>query len=254
MPYQPWAVAQRRENRERYIEPNILCFLSGVPRTMYMPTVIQILQPPGYVVGLLEGGHRSRIIPTDGRVHLGESLKLWNGDSRGRWEENTLVVDVTNQNARAWFDQAANFYTDTAHMVERFTLIDPDTIHDEVAIEDPNVYTRPWRITFPSGVSLKRGMSSSKTRVTRAKGTADAPQPRLQTVPRGPPWFPPMKDQHVQLPEPERINGSEIDGEHAFRRAHDGPKRRGAGPMCAARNIFRTVVADTTKDWLLRLS
>ena len=149
VPYQPWAVAQRRENRERYIEPNILCFLSGVPRTMYLPTVIQILQPPGYVVVLLEGGHRNRIIPTDGRVHLGESLKLWNGDSRGRWEGNTLVVDVTNQNARAWFDQAANFYTDTAHMVERFTLIDPDTIHYEVAIEDPNVYTRPWKIAFP---------------------------------------------------------------------------------------------------------
>ena len=149
VPYQPWAVAQRKENRQKYIEPNILCFLSGVPRTMYVPSVIEILQPPGYVVMLLERAHHYRIIPTDGRSHLGDTLKLWNGDSRGRWEGNTLVVDVTNQNARGWFDQAANFYTDAVHVVERFTLLDPDTIHYEAAIEDPNVYTRPWKIAFP---------------------------------------------------------------------------------------------------------
>lgn len=149
VPYQPWAVAQRREHRAKYIEPNVLCFLSGVPRTMYVPSVIQILQPPESVVMLLERAHHYRIIPTDGRSHLGDSLTLWNGDSRGRWEGNTLVVDVTNQNARGWFDQAANFHTTAAHMVERFTLIDADTIHYEVAIEDPNVYTRPWKIAFP---------------------------------------------------------------------------------------------------------
>lgn len=149
VPYQTWAVTQKKENREKYIEPNVLCFLSGVPRTMYVPTLMQILQVPGYVVLVLERAHAYRIIPTDGRLHLGETLKLWNGDSRARWEGNTLVVDVTNQNAKTWLDQAANFYTDAVHMVERFTLIDPDTIHYEVTIEDPNVYTSPWRIAFP---------------------------------------------------------------------------------------------------------
>ena len=149
VPYQPWAVAQKKENREKYIEPNVLCFRPGVPRTMYVPSVIQIVQPPGYVVMLWERAHDYRIIPTDGRLHLDENLRLWNGDSHGRWEGNTLVVDVTNQSAKPWFDQAANFYTDAVHMVERFTLIDPDTIHYEVAIEDPNVYTRPWKIAFP---------------------------------------------------------------------------------------------------------
>jgi len=149
VPYQLWAVAQRKENREKYIEPNILCFLSGVPRTMYVPGVIQILQPPESVVMLLERAHNYRVIPTDGRSRVGEHLTLWNGDPRGRWEGNTLVVDVRNQNARAWFDQAANFYTSAAHMVERLTLVDPDTIHYEVAITDPNVYTRPWKIAFP---------------------------------------------------------------------------------------------------------
>ena len=148
-PYQPWAVMQKKENREKYIEPNVLCFLPGVPRTMYVPTLIHILQSPGYVVLAFERAHAYRIIPTDGRSHLGENLKLWNGDSRGSWEGNTLVVDVTNQNARTWFDQAANFYTDAAHMVERFTLIDPDTIHYEVTIEDPKVFARPWTIAMP---------------------------------------------------------------------------------------------------------
>jgi hypothetical protein len=149
VPYQPWALAQTKENRAKYIDPNLVCFLSGVPRTMYVPTVFQILQTPGHVVMLLERAHAFRIIPTDGRSHLDGKLKLWNGDPRGRWEGNTLVVDVTNQNARPWFDQAANFYTDAAHMVERFTLIDPDTLHYEVSIEDPNVYTRPWKMAFP---------------------------------------------------------------------------------------------------------
>ena len=71
------------------------------------------------------------------------------GDSRGHWEGNTLVVDVTNHNGKVWFDQAANFYTDAVHIVERFTLIDQDTMHYQVTIDDPNVYTRPWTMAFP---------------------------------------------------------------------------------------------------------
>jgi len=149
VPYQPWAASQRKENREQYIDPNVPCFLSGVPRTMYVPTQIQILQSPGYVVLLLERAHAYRIVPTDGRSHLGDTIHLWQGSSRGRWEGDTLVVDATNQNAKAWLDQAANFYTNAVHMVERFTLIDQDTIHYEVTIEDPNVYTRSWMMAFP---------------------------------------------------------------------------------------------------------
>jgi hypothetical protein len=149
VPYQPWALAQSRENREKYVEPNAPCFLSGVPRTLYVPTQIEILQPPGYVLMLVERAHAYRIIPTDGRPHVEQNIRLWQGDSRGRWEGNTLVVDVTNQNAKPWFDQAGNFYSDAVHMIERFTLIDAETIHYEVTIEDPNVYTRPWTMAFP---------------------------------------------------------------------------------------------------------
>jgi hypothetical protein len=149
VPYQAWAVGLSKENRQKFVEPNVPCFLSGVPRSMYVPTQIEIRQSPGYVVMLFERAHAYRIIPTDGRPHVGENITLWQGDSRGRWDGTTLVVDVTNQNAKPWLDQAGNFYSDAARVVERFTLIDRDTIHYQATLEDPNVYTRPWTIAFP---------------------------------------------------------------------------------------------------------
>ena len=149
IPYQPWALAQAKENRVKYVEPNTGCFPSGVPRIFYTPTRFQILQSPDYVINLVERAHTYRIIPTDGHPHVGKNIGLWMGDSRGRWEGNTLVVDVTNQNGKPWFDQKGDFYSDAAHMVERFTLIDADTIHYEITIEDLNVYTKPWTMAYP---------------------------------------------------------------------------------------------------------
>jgi len=149
IPYQPWALEQVRDNRAHYVDPNAACFPSGVPRAMYTPTQIEIRQNASFVVIMFERAHTYRIIPTDGRAHAESGIKLWQGDSRGKWEGNTLVVDVTNQNGRAWLDQAGHFYTEAAHMVERFTPIDPDTISYEITIDDPTVYTRPWTMTFP---------------------------------------------------------------------------------------------------------
>jgi hypothetical protein len=149
VPYQPWASAVRKENRGKYVEPNVPCFPSGVPRSLYVPTQIEILQTPGYLLILFERAHTYRIISTDGRPHAGANIAMWMGDSRGRWEGNSLVVDVTNHNAKTWFDQAGNFHSPAAHMIERFTLVDSDTIHYEVRIEDPPVYTRPWTMAFP---------------------------------------------------------------------------------------------------------
>ena len=157
IPYQPWALLQRTKNREKYVEPNAPCFLSGVPRTFYVPTQIQILQPAGYVLALVERAHAYRIIPTDGRPHIGENIRLWQGDSAGRWEGNTLVVDVTNQNAKTWLDQAGNFHTDAAHMVERVTLVDADTIHYAITIEDRLAYTRAWTMAFPLKRNRQKG-------------------------------------------------------------------------------------------------
>jgi hypothetical protein len=83
-----------------------------------------------------------------GRRHVGPNIKLWNGDSRGRWEGNTLVVETRNLNGYTWLDDAGDFYTDAAHLIERLTMVDRDTIHYQVTIDDPTVYTRPWTMAW----------------------------------------------------------------------------------------------------------
>jgi len=157
VPYQEWAATLPREHRATYVEPNVPCFPSGVPRSLYVPTQIEFLQTPGYVLILFERAHTYRIIPTTSRPHVGGNIRLWMGDSRGRWEGNTLVVEVTNHNAKAWFDQAANFYTEATRMIERFTLIERNTMHYQVTIEDPNLYTRPWTMAFPLRRNTEKG-------------------------------------------------------------------------------------------------
>jgi hypothetical protein len=148
IPYQPWALAKRKDLIENhpYEDPQAHCYASGVPRTVYAPFGFQILQPDGYVVMLFENFHLYRIIPTDGRPHLPADMLLWMGDSRGHWEGDTLVVDVTNQNGKSWFDMAANFSSESIHVVERWKPVDSNTIHYEAVIEDPKLYTRPWTI------------------------------------------------------------------------------------------------------------
>jgi len=144
IPYQPWALAFRKNIADRFISPLASCLPPGVPRHTIAPAAHQIVQMPGYVMHLLEYSHSYRIIPTTGTPHVGSAVKLWEGNSRGTWEGNTLVVDVTNTNGLAWLDNAGNFVSDALHVVERFTLIDPDTIHYEARLEDPRVYVRPW--------------------------------------------------------------------------------------------------------------
>src|SRR5262245_11796513 len=112
LPLQPWAEAQKRENESRYIDQNTLYFLSGVPRFMYESGAYQILQAPESIAIMSEEAHAFRVIPTNGRPHLNKNIRLWLGDARGRWEGNTLVVETTNQNARAFLDRRGTFYTD----------------------------------------------------------------------------------------------------------------------------------------------
>ena len=144
IPYQPWAMALRKEMVARYISPLAACWQPGVPRYVIAPGPHQILQTAGQVVHLLEFSHSHRVIPTVLRPHVPSSLKLYLGDSRGRWEGNTLVVDVRNSNGQTWIDNAGNFFSGQLHIVERYTMVDADTIHYQARIEDPQVYTRPW--------------------------------------------------------------------------------------------------------------
>ena len=148
IPYQPWALDQRKENFAKYIDPNVPCLSSGVPRMLYTPGDITIIQSPGTFVLTHSRSHTFRVIPIASIPRIDASVRLALGTSRGRWEGNTLVVDVTNQNGTTWFDQAANFDSEAVHVVERFTMIDADTIHYEARIDDPAVFTRPWTMVF----------------------------------------------------------------------------------------------------------
>ena len=151
VPMQPWAEAQRALNRASFIDQNAQCFQSGVPRHLYMGAY-QFLQTPTRLVQLSEETNAYRNIQLDGRPHVGKDIVLWQGDSRGRWEGDTLVVETRNQNGRAWLDQQGRFVTDATVVTERFTLFEANSILWEITIDDPLVYTRP----FTMASSLRR--------------------------------------------------------------------------------------------------
>ena len=149
IPYQPWAAAQKKENVERWLErdPEIKCFMPGVPRATYMPYPFQILQSDDHILIAYEFAGTTRT------VHLNEvpnnPTATWMGLSRGRWDGETLVIDVTDFNDQTWFDRAGNFHSDALHVVERYTPVSPHHLIYEATIEDPKVFTRPWKIRMP---------------------------------------------------------------------------------------------------------
>jgi hypothetical protein len=152
LPYQPWAAKKKEENaaQRKTADPTgSNCFLPGVPRATYMPYPFEIVQTPARIGIRYEFAHALRTIPTDGSMHPDGLPDAWMGDSRGHWEGNTLVVDVRNLDERTWFDQAGNFHSDALHVVERYSLTDPEHILYEATIEDPKVFTKPWKMRMP---------------------------------------------------------------------------------------------------------
>jgi hypothetical protein len=149
IPYQPWAKAKREEIMKTYIDQVSNCLPPGVPRHFLAPGIYQIVQSPGYVIFVLEHAGHTRIVPTDGRAHIGGKTRLWQGDSVGHWEGNTLVVDTTNVNGQAFLSILPRDFTSAnLHVVERYTLFDTDSIFFEATLEDPTVFTRPWTIAW----------------------------------------------------------------------------------------------------------
>ena len=156
IPYQPWAAEKVKlvlehhaDPTPQFLDPNARCFLQGVPRHLNNRE-FEIFQPPGYVVFFNMAHHTYRSVPLNGGPHIPDRIKLWMGDSRGRWEGNSLVVDVTSNNDQTWFDVVGSFHSDALHVAERITPIAADTIEYEAVITDPKVYTRPWtmRLSF----------------------------------------------------------------------------------------------------------
>jgi hypothetical protein len=154
IPFQPWAQRVRDAREEVHNDPARLtsknldgrskCYLAGVPRIITGSGLMNITQFPDRVTMQTEFTHQYLVIYTDGRPHLHKTLKLWNGDSRGRWEGNTLVVETTNLNGYAWLDLIGSFISTEATVVERVTPIDANTISWTATIIDPSVFTRPW--------------------------------------------------------------------------------------------------------------
>lgn len=159
IPYQPWAAAKKAENsRKRATEdPVAKCYLPGVPRITYMPHPFQIVQTPKQVTLLYEYNNAIRYVQMD-EPHIRGPLSWWMGDSRGHWEGDTLVVDVTYLNDQTWFDNAGDFHSDALHVVERYTPIDGTHINYEVTIEDPKVFTKPWKIAMPLYKRLEKNV------------------------------------------------------------------------------------------------
>jgi hypothetical protein len=151
IPYQPWALEKRTHNaanRER-LDPDSKCYLPGIPRITYMPHPFQIVQQADKVSMLYEYLHAVRYVYMNGNPHPKGPIEWWMGDSRGRWEGNTLVVDVTHFNDQTWLDRAGNFHSEALHVVERYTPTGPDHLLYEATIEDGKVFTQPWTISMP---------------------------------------------------------------------------------------------------------
>ena len=151
LPMRPWAVtelAERNTDQRAADDPTAHCFPAGVPRSLYVPVGISFIQTKDYLVMQFERT-AWRIIPLDGRAHLPETIRLWQGDSVGHWEGDTLVIDTANLNGKEWLNEAGEIISYAAHVVERITPTGPNSISYEATITDPVVYTRPWTITFP---------------------------------------------------------------------------------------------------------
>jgi hypothetical protein len=155
VPFQPWARAKQQEFLKNFhnpiepwhIEPLARCAPAGVPKTFTWHG-FEIRQYPGYVLFQFNSGYR--LIHLDAKPHLDAAIKLWNADSRGHWEGNTLVVDVTNNNAKALFGRTGEFASENVHIVERYVFNrENDRFNYIATVTDPSVYTRPWTATIP---------------------------------------------------------------------------------------------------------
>ena len=159
IPYRPEAAAKQRENyaNRAKLDPETKCWLPGVPRATYMGLPFQIVQTPTQVSILYEYAHALRNVFLNS-THPRGPIEFWMGDSRGTWEGDTLVVDVVHFNDQTWFDRAGNHHSEQLHVVERYTPVDRNHITYEVTIEDPKVFTRPWKMNMPLYRRLDRNM------------------------------------------------------------------------------------------------
>ncbi len=159
IPYTAAARAQQQKNQADWLslDPVVKCYLPGVPRANYLPFPFQIVQSPEHIIVAYEFASASRIVYMD-RPDFEAPILSWMGHSRGHFEGDTLVIDVTDQMPDTWLDHAGNHHSDALRVTERYTLTGPDSILYEAILEDPNVYTQPWKMQFPLYRRLEQNM------------------------------------------------------------------------------------------------
>ncbi|MBZ5601860.1 MAG: hypothetical protein LAO79_06110 [Acidobacteriia bacterium] len=149
IPYKPEALKKRDENRasRMKLDPEVRCYLPGVPRATYMPYPFQIFQSTkAFTIAYeFDGAFRNVFLKDPGPA----PIDTWIGQSYGKWEGDTFVVDVTGLDERTWFDRSGNYHSDTLHVVERYTLRSPEVLWYEATIDDPKTFTKSWKISFP---------------------------------------------------------------------------------------------------------
>ena len=155
VPYQEWALKKKSELvRSEFIEyiggvdPHVKCYRNAPPRQIYAPGGVQILQEKDRVLIINEWDGNARIVPTDGRAHIGKRFSLFIGDPIGSWDGDTFVIDTTNLNGNAWLSANGDFTMPDLHIVERFTMMSSDRILYSATLDAPSVYTRPWTMAF----------------------------------------------------------------------------------------------------------
>ena len=166
IPYKPEALAQREANRKNALpgkmgrdtnaDPELNCFLPGIPRAAYLPHPFQIIQSPNRMWMVYEFSYARREIFINGKKEA--PIDSWMGWANARWDGDTLVIDVTGLNDQSWFDRAGNYHSDALHVIERYSMIDKDHLNYEATMEDPNVFTRPWKISMPLYRRIDKGV------------------------------------------------------------------------------------------------
>jgi hypothetical protein len=149
IPYRPEMLARKRENylNRWTLDPEVKCFMPGIPRANYMPYPFQIVQGTANIAFAYEFATSNRVVRMTN--HQKAPVPSWMGWSNGRWDGDSLVVEVTGNNDQTWFDRAGNFHSEAMTVTERFTYRTPDVIEYEATIDDPKVFTRPWKISLP---------------------------------------------------------------------------------------------------------
>ena len=173
IPYQAWAQQPRREAEVKWMSPTALCLPVGAVRWSYSPVSVtghRIIQQPKELIFSMERLHTYRVISLDNTRRMASNVKLWQGESRGRWEGDTLVIDTTNLNDKVWFDHIGTFMSDGITMEERISYVDDNTLLYVATYTDPKVFTQPWKIAKALLRAPAKGMDALDLEDTTIEG------------------------------------------------------------------------------------